>query len=52
MLDGKGGGAGAGDSFGEYDQSERSFGAASGGKRAMNGPKEKFSADLDDEIPF
>jgi single-strand DNA-binding protein len=49
MLDSKGGGSS--DFGGEYDQSERSF-SGSGGKRAMSGPKEKFSADLDDEIPF
>ena len=51
MLDSKGSGAGNSFGGGEYDQSER-FPASGGGKRAMSGPKEKFSADLDDEIPF
>ncbi len=54
MLDGKGGGASA--SGGEYDQSE-SFSSAGGngggrGSKRGGGPKESFSADLDDEIPF
>ena len=49
MLDGKGGGAGSSES---YDQSEPSFSNGNGKKRAMSGPKENFSADLDDEIPF
>jgi single-strand DNA-binding protein len=50
MLDSKGGGSSDFGGRDEYDQSERSF--TGGGKRAMSGPKEKFSADLDDEIPF
>jgi single-strand DNA-binding protein len=50
MLDSKGGG-GASAGGGEYDQSEPSF-SGSSKKRAMAGPKESFSADLDDEIPF
>lgn len=49
MLDSKGGGSGESR---EYDQSEGGFGASSGKKRAMAGPKESFSQDLDDEIPF
>ena len=44
LLDGKGDGA------------ERSFGGdngySSGNKRVAEGPKEDFTADLDDEIPF
>jgi single-strand DNA-binding protein len=48
MLDSKG--VGGGESR-EYDQSEPSFGGSSK-KRAMAGPKESFSQDLDDEIPF
>jgi single-strand DNA-binding protein len=48
MLDSKGGGSGESR---EYDQSESSFGGASK-KRAVSGPKESFSQDLDDEIPF
>ena len=45
MLDGKGEGGGAreGGDFGGY---------SSGPKQAASGPKETFSADLDDEIPF
>jgi single-strand DNA-binding protein len=50
MLDSKGGGASMGG--GEFDQSEASFSNGNGKKRAMAGPKENFSADLDDEIPF
>ncbi len=51
MLDSKGGGASMGG--GEFDQSESaSFSNGNGKKRAMAGPKENFSADLDDEIPF
>ena len=49
MLDSKGG-CGS-DRSSEYDQSEPSF-SGSSKKRAMAGPKESFSADLDDEIPF
>ena len=42
MLDGRGeGGAGEGD-----------FGGYSAGPRQASGPKETFTADLDDEIPF
>jgi single-strand DNA-binding protein len=42
MLDGKGGEAGEGD-----------YGGVSSGPRAQpSGPREDFSADLDDEIPF
>src|SRR6202790_4050758 len=44
MLDGKGEGGGRDDGdFGGY---------ASGGRTQSSGPKETFSADLDDEIPF
>ena len=42
MLDGKGGEAG-----GEYDS-----GFSSGPRAQPSGPREDFSADLDDEIPF
>jgi len=45
MLDGKGEGGGARD--------DGDFGGYSSGPRAQGaGPKESFSADLDDEIPF
>ncbi|HWA21750.1 MAG TPA: single-stranded DNA-binding protein [Caulobacterales bacterium] len=51
MLDSKGGGASAGGD--EFDQSEPSgFNSGGAKKRVSNGPKENFSADLDDEIPF
>jgi single-strand DNA-binding protein len=44
MLDGKGGDAGAGDDYGG--------GFSSGPRTQPSGPRENFSADLDDEIPF
>jgi single-strand DNA-binding protein len=52
MLDGKGEGGGAreDDSFGGGASS--SFGGGAGARRPASGPKEDFSADLDDEIPF
>ena len=43
MLDGKGEGGGGG---------EGDFGGYAGGPRQQSGPKETFTADLDDEIPF
>jgi single-strand DNA-binding protein len=44
MLDGKGEGGG---------RDEGDFGGYSSGPRTQaSGPKESFSADLDDEIPF
>ena len=43
MLDGKGEGSGARDEGAGYD---------SGPRAAGSGPKETFTADLDDEIPF
>lgn len=46
MLDGKGGGESAG-----YEEGA-SFGGARSTKRVSDGPRENFSADLDDEIPF
>jgi len=49
MLDGKGEGGGER----SYDEdSGGSFGGGGGRKRVSEGPKENFSADLDDEIPF
>lgn len=52
MLDGRSEGrsSGGGD-FDSYDQSP-SFGGGGGKKRVGEGPRESFSADLDDEIPF
>jgi single-strand DNA-binding protein len=51
MLDGKGEGRGGGD-FGGYDESAPSFSGGGAKKRVSDGPRESFSADLDDEIPF
>ncbi|MGE3303225.1 MAG: single-stranded DNA-binding protein [Hyphomonadaceae bacterium] len=55
MLDGKGGGDSMGGG-GEFDQSDNfssgGFNAGGAKKRVSAGPKENFSADLDDEIPF
>ena len=50
MLDGKGEGGGAGDrDEGGYGGG---FASSSGPKTQGSGPREDFSADLDDEIPF
>jgi len=50
MLGGK---ASGGDSDRSYDDGGSSFGGGkSGAKRVSDGPRENFSADLDDEIPF
>ncbi len=46
MLDGKGEGGGR-----SYDD-DSGFTSKAGGKRVSDGPRETFSADLDDEIPF
>ena len=43
MLDGKGEGGASGDDYGTF---------SSGPKAQASGPRENFSADLDDEIPF
>ena len=43
MLDGKGEGGSSGDDYGTF---------SSGAKTQPSGPRENFSADLDDEIPF
>jgi single-strand DNA-binding protein len=48
MLDGKG--EGGGRSF--EDEGGGGFSAGAGKKRVSEGPRENFSADLDDEIPF
>lgn len=52
MLDGRGqGGEGGEDrSFGGMD--EGGYGGGGGKKRVAEGPRESFSNDLDDEIPF
>jgi single-strand DNA-binding protein len=51
MLDGRGEGAGSGG--GMADEDYGSGGGGGGFQRAQpSGPKESFSADLDDEIPF
>lgn len=49
MLDGKGEGGGGRSS---YDDEGGGFTSRAGGKRVADGPRESFSADLDDEIPF
>ena len=47
------GGRGGGDSDRSYDDGGSSFGGGGRStKRVSDGPKENFSADLDDEIPF
>ena len=51
MLGGRGEGAGAGAGEGGYD-SGYSGGFSSGPRQTSSGPKEEFSHDLDDEIPF
>ena len=50
MLDGKGEGGSRGGDFGGYDDAPAMSGG--GKKRVSEGPRESFSADLDDEIPF
>lgn len=50
MLDGRGEGGGGRDSGG-YSGGGYS-GGGGGGRQQMSGPKESFSQDLDDEIPF
>jgi len=59
MLGGRGDGAGAGASAGGGDQGyDGGYGGGSGGgggaapRSQPSGPRESFSADLDDEIPF
>lgn len=55
MLGGRDGGAGGGDRDGGYDSgySGGGGGGFGGGQRNQpSGPREDFSADLDDEIPF
>jgi len=47
MLGGKGEGAGK-----SYDDDGGGFTAKAGGKRTSDAPRESFSQDLDDEIPF
>jgi single-strand DNA-binding protein len=48
MLDGKGEGGGAR----SYDDDGGGITSKAGGKRSSEGPRENFSQDLDDEIPF
>ena len=48
MLDGRGGDAGQGDDGGYGG----GFSSGSGPRQQSSGPREDFSADLDDEIPF
>jgi single-strand DNA-binding protein len=50
MLDGKGDGDSGGRDSGDYGSSGGGF--SSGSRSQGSGPREDFSADLDDEIPF
>ena len=50
MLDGKG--EGGGQSPGQGQGEGGDFGGYASGPRQQSGPKETFTADLDDEIPF
>jgi single-strand DNA-binding protein len=58
MLGGRGDGAGAGAPGGGYDEGYAGGGAGGGNfgggapRSQPSGPRESFSADLDDEIPF
>jgi len=51
MLGGRGDGAGAG-AGGDYAGASSGGGYQNGGRAQGAGPRESFSADLDDEIPF
>jgi single-strand DNA-binding protein len=51
MIGGRGDSAGAGGGDGDYGGDRGGF-AGGGGKAQPSGPRESFSADLDDEIPF
>jgi single-strand DNA-binding protein len=52
MLGGRGEGAGAGGGAGGDDYAGSGGGFSGGGRAQPSGPRENFSADLDDEIPF
>jgi single-strand DNA-binding protein len=53
MLGGRGDGAPAGAGGGDdYGASQGGGGFSGGGRAQGSGPRESFSADLDDEIPF
>jgi single-strand DNA-binding protein len=55
MIGGRGDGAGAGGGDGDFGGDRGGFAGGSGGGAPRNqpsGPRESFSADLDDEIPF
>lgn len=52
MLDGRGQGGEAGGDDRGYDQAGFGGGGGGGQKRVADGPRESFSQDLDDEIPF
>ncbi|MBP7703827.1 MAG: single-stranded DNA-binding protein [Caulobacter sp.] len=56
MLGGRGDGAGGGASYGGGDGDFGGYsgggGSGGGGRTQPSGPRESFSADLDDEIPF
>ncbi|HEY4029885.1 MAG TPA: single-stranded DNA-binding protein [Caulobacteraceae bacterium] len=52
MIGGRGEGASGGAGGDDYGQSSSSGFQPSGGRTQGTGPRESFSADLDDEIPF
>lgn len=52
MLGGRGDSSGASSSGDDYGQGASSGGFSGGGRAQNSGPRESFSADLDDEIPF
>ena len=52
MLGGRGDGASAGGGGDDYAGASSGGGFQSGGRAQGAGPRESFSADLDDEIPF
>jgi single-strand DNA-binding protein len=52
MLGGRGDSAGASSGGDDYGSSSAGGGFQSGAKAQGSGPRESFSADLDDEIPF
>src|SRR6201989_1139589 len=52
MLGGRDGGGASGGGMDDYGSSGAGFSSGGGGRAQGSGPRESFSADLDDEIPF
>jgi single-strand DNA-binding protein len=52
MLGGRGDGASSGGGADDYGSAGGGFASSGGGRAQGTGPRESFSADLDDEIPF